>query len=365
MFQNAGGSNSIHIFLTGKTGNGKSSLVNAIIGETVCEEGKYLYGVTREVTKHDATVNDVQFVVWDSPGLQDITEDDVVITNRIKKKLKKNCTHLHLTIYTIRMDRDRVEKSEIDAIKHLTDIFSVKFWDNAVFALTFANRVLPPMECESEINDAEWFHTRVKEFKDVIRRALVESGISKKKADNVPVIPAGYYKPTTYMQDPKRLFDIPDWLIPFWQTCATHTKETEVMPLIRSQKNDVINEDEGQIQKQEENGIESYQTNELENDEEEDEKCQAYEQEKSGLDEYDSQAHDEPEKSSSQNMEDGIEDNKYLVDKQEVNQLDEEAYHESENEFEELITPDKREEKGNDDQLQSQNGILQFTVSHL
>ena len=42
------------------------------------------------------------------------------------------------------MDRDRVELSELKAIKELSQVFTAKVWDTAVFALTFAKRVLLP-----------------------------------------------------------------------------------------------------------------------------------------------------------------------------------------------------------------------------
>ena len=107
------GSESINILVTGKTGVGKSSLINAIVGEILAKEGKSLGGVTREITCHEGKVNHIKFEVWDSPGLQDITEDDGEITKKITQTLRQHCSHLHLFLYCIRMDRDRVEVSEL------------------------------------------------------------------------------------------------------------------------------------------------------------------------------------------------------------------------------------------------------------
>ena len=225
--------------LTGKTGVGKSSIINAIIGNNLAHEGKDLGGVTREVTSYKTTVNDINFEIWDSPGLQDITEKDDVITERIKNTLKRNCAHLHLLLYCIRMDRDRVEVSELEAIKQLSQVFTPKIWDTAVFALTFANRVLPPPEMDTDEEAAEWFKKRIKEFQEVIVRALVESGVPQNRAKQVPVIPTGYQKSTRQMPNPRELYDRPDWFNPFWQSCANHMEENALIPLLASQKHRV------------------------------------------------------------------------------------------------------------------------------
>ena len=225
--------------MTGKTGVGKSSITNAIIGQTLACEGKVLGGATREVTNYTTIINDIKFEIWDSPGLQDITEYDDIITERIKKTLKQNCPYLHLLLYCIRMDRDRVEVSELEAIKRLSEVFTPKIWDTAVFALTFANRVLPPSEMETDEEVAEWFKERIKEFQEVIVRALVKSGVPQDKAKEVPVIPTGYHKCTRQMPKPRELYDRPDWFNPFWQSCAAHMEENALIPLLASQKHRV------------------------------------------------------------------------------------------------------------------------------
>ena len=229
-------SDSINVLLTGKTGVGKSSIINAILGQPLAKEGKALGGVTRDVTCHEAIVNGVRFQIWDSPGLQDITEDDGTITTRIEETLRTNCRHLHLLLYCIRMDRDRVEVSELNAIKQLSKIFTTKIWDTAVFALTYANRVLPPDEIETDEEEAQWFKDRVREFKEIVVRALVESGVSEAMATKVPVIPVGYHTPSKQMPDPRELYDRPDWFNPFRHSCANHMEENAVIPLLGSQK---------------------------------------------------------------------------------------------------------------------------------
>ena len=230
-------SESINILVIGKTGVGKSAITNAIIGESLAPEVKELEGVTRDVTCHETIINHIKFRVWDSPGLQDITEIDDNITERIMQTLRQHCSHLHLFLYCIRMDRDRMEISDFYAMKQLSQLFTPKIWDCAIFALTFANRALPPPEMKIETKEeaAQWFKEHIKKFKEAIVNALVENGIPTNKAKQVPVIPTGYH-PSIFMSNTRELLDRPDWFTPFWHLCTRQMKENTIMALLASQK---------------------------------------------------------------------------------------------------------------------------------
>ncbi len=207
--------------MTGLTATGKSSLVNAIVRKDVAREGKDLGGVTRTVNQYSTEMNGVTYNIWDSPGLlQDIYEDDVVITDRIKSTLKKHCPQqLHLLLYCLRMDRDRFEKSEESAITHLTDIFSPEIWETSVFALTFANRViLPPPDRDTGEEAPKWFKERIGQFQERIIDALVSAGMDHARALKVPVIPTSYHTAKKFISNPGELLDRKDWFNPFLHT---------------------------------------------------------------------------------------------------------------------------------------------------
>ncbi len=217
--------------VTGKTGAGKSSLINGLIGfGRVANEGKDLGGVTRGVTSYSKEINGVQFNIWDTPGLQDTTESDDVIPDYITAKLKQHLegTDIHLFLYCHRMDTDRLKRSDELVFERLTDHFGPKIWEISVIALTFANTVVPPEfidEIEDEYSKREvvqkYFKQRPIEYKNKIVDMLKRSGMDEQKASQIAVIPTGYHKKTP---NPYKVLDIEDWFNPFWITCAERMK---------------------------------------------------------------------------------------------------------------------------------------------
>ena len=63
----------LSIMVTGKTGAGKTSLINGLIGEKVGIEGKTLDPQTAQVTTIRRNLQGISVTIWDTPGLQDGT----------------------------------------------------------------------------------------------------------------------------------------------------------------------------------------------------------------------------------------------------------------------------------------------------
>ncbi len=220
----------------GRTGAGKSSLINAIIKKLDAKEGKELKGETSDVTSYPIEINGVQYNIWDSSGFQDrgIT-DDVILDNMLTQL--QICKHLNLLVYCLRMDTDRIEKNDELAIMRLTDCFGPKIWKVSVFALTFANKVDPPPDMDTDELAPNYFKQRLEEYKLEITKVLVKKcRMDEQKASEIAVIPTGYNMQTRSIPHPYKLLDREDWFNPFWITCADRMTKTARNPFFLVQK---------------------------------------------------------------------------------------------------------------------------------
>ena len=121
------GKKPVKILITGKTGTGKSALINGVVGAEVAEEGEGLKRGTAEVHAIEHIKNDVKIVIWDTPGLQDSVEEGEVY---LEKMQSAGCADADLVLYCTKMDDTRLRLDDIQAITKLTQRFGKEIWDH-------------------------------------------------------------------------------------------------------------------------------------------------------------------------------------------------------------------------------------------
>ena len=206
---------SASILVTGKTGAGKSSLINGMVGLEVAKEGSTLERCTTTVQQYKVSCQGgVVITIWDSPGLQDGL-------NKEKKYIldmqRKGCANTDLAFYCTKMNETRLSQDDKEAIKKLTKGLGTSFWNNSVFVLTFANDTRPPPSHEfqslSETEKAQevlkFFNKRLKEWEEKLREAVVDAGVKPDVAAEIPVVATGYETDQT-------LPDADNWLSKLW-----------------------------------------------------------------------------------------------------------------------------------------------------
>ena len=208
-FQN---SNEVKIFITGKTGVGKSTLVNGLVGKHIAKEGDTLDPETSVVKGYKSKHHSVTVTVWDSPGLQDGTSKEGEYLDDMKKK----CSGMDLSIYCVSLKETRFFKgcADVVAMKRLTEVFGPDMWRNAMFVLTFANLAedldSDILEADDDDEKARLFQAKVALWKSKLASALIdEVGVDEEVANRIEVVPAGH-------QNIPELLDRDHWLSPIW-----------------------------------------------------------------------------------------------------------------------------------------------------
>ena len=212
--------------ITGKTGSGKSSLINGLIGKKVGEEGEGLDRMTTIVEPKELSCEGTLVKIWDTPGLQDGTDEE----DRYLQEMKENCSNCNLYIYCLDMSQIRFEASQIRAIQMLTETFGKTFWEKVVFVLTYANQVKAYCPIDSDVE--KFFTEKMKAWRAKLAHWLKECGVKEEVADKIEVIPAGYSKPLKDYPNPWELPGIPNWFHNFWYKCAETMDEKGVPALI-------------------------------------------------------------------------------------------------------------------------------------
>ena len=216
-------SNSVNILVTGKTGVGKSSLINGIFGKEVAEEGATLDRETVTVQAFSFKYHEVDITVWDTPGLQcGVIKDEELI----RDMWHKGCANSDLVLYCAKMSDTRLRKEDSNTIRNLTVGLGKKIWKNAIFVMMFANEVWPWPKCGQKLmpdeeckRNSDFFKMRIQERKAKLVDAVIEAGVDAKIAASIPIVPVGYH------DKEQSLPDCDNWVSPFWYASILRMKE--------------------------------------------------------------------------------------------------------------------------------------------
>ena len=116
--------NTLNIIVAGKTGVGKSTLINAVFKENLAETG-----IGKPVTSHmrKITKKDIPLAIYDTRGFElgkDVQEDvKKELLDTINKGISKNDVNeaIHCIWYCINTASNRIEPEEIEWLKELTE----------------------------------------------------------------------------------------------------------------------------------------------------------------------------------------------------------------------------------------------------
>ena len=220
----------LSIVVVGETGQGKSSLINGLLGEEIAKESSDLDSATDTVDSYKYEQNGVNVMLWDTPGFGVNEEEE---EEEVMRKIRESCPSIDILLYCIRMDTKRwPTRSDVSTIRRYTEAYGSGIWQRSIFVMTFANTV--PRYCPHEQDITQYFNEQASQWENQVRQTLIRYAmIEYPEARRVSVVPVGDPRPNKAKKIHWSLPGREDWFASFWIQCTRQMKQRAVQSLLQ------------------------------------------------------------------------------------------------------------------------------------
>lgn len=202
------GKNEAKILIIGKTGVGKSALINGLAGYIASPESDMetgTYNVEEIVAKLSCGI---KITFYDSPGLHDAKGKEKEYLRQIIAISKD----IDLVVYCNKVTDTRMTEEDCDTLCEFTRVLGEEFWKNALFALTFSNMVQPKTNITDPAMRKQALEEKVRLMSNKLREVMQSKAkLSSKLARSIPIVPVGYHS-----EEGQTLANGSHWFTDFW-----------------------------------------------------------------------------------------------------------------------------------------------------
>uniref|UniRef100_G3Q5D2 AIG1-type G domain-containing protein n=1 Tax=Gasterosteus aculeatus TaxID=69293 RepID=G3Q5D2_GASAC len=151
----------MRIVMLGKTGVGKSSVANTILGENVFQIGRTANSATSECRSETRRVDGRDVTLIDTPGLFDTDRPEEELKPEIVKCFTECSPGPHAFIIVFKVDRFTVQEQEV--INKINQYFSEEAFKYATVLFTYGDQL------EEEQTIEEYFHNNQR-LSDLVKK---------------------------------------------------------------------------------------------------------------------------------------------------------------------------------------------------
>ncbi len=201
------------ILLLGRTGVGKSSTVNSLLGQHVAKVGDN-EPTTATIEIYESTVEDIYYRIVDTPGLCD-TEPQRSHDKYYLGLVRAEVPQLDCLWFVTKLNESRLGGDEPRGIRLITEALGVDVWERAIIVFTHSDTI-----------DADKYHEKLEVRTNLIRNEIAfhinRNGGDIEVASSIPAVAVSNISATT---PDKRL-----WLGPLYTTVLSRISEGGFLP---------------------------------------------------------------------------------------------------------------------------------------